>query len=56
MYLCRKLLDIPKIGKHFGDRDHTTVIYAVSKIEKSLKKDPSLQQTISELERQIKGQ
>ena len=58
MYLCRKLLDIslPKIGKYFGNRDHTTVIYAVSKIEKSLKKDPSLQQTISELERQIKGQ
>ena len=56
MYLCRKYLDIslPKIGEQFGGRDHTTVIYAVSKIEKSLKKDALLQQEISELEEQIK--
>lgn len=56
MYLCRKFLDIslPKIGEQFGGRDHTTVIYAVSKIEKSLKKDTLLQQEIFELEEQIK--
>lgn len=56
MYLCRKFLDIslPKIGEQFGGRDHTTVIYAVSKIEKSLKKDTLLQKEISELEEQIK--
>ena len=36
MYLCRKLLDIslPKIGESFGGRDHTTVIYAISKISR----------------------
>ena len=58
MYLCRKFLDIslPKIGEQFGGRDHTTVIYAVSKIEKSLKRDTLLQQDIEELEEQIKGQ
>lgn len=56
MYLCRKFLDIslPKIGEQFGGRDHTTVIYAVSKIEKSLKKDTLLQKEIAELEEQIK--
>ncbi len=38
MYLCRKLLDIslPKIGESFGGRDLTTVIHAISKIEKQL--------------------
>ena len=56
MYLCRKLLDIslPKIGEQFGGRDHSTVLYAVSKIEKTLKKDSSFQQEIEEIEGQIK--
>ena len=34
MYLSRELTDssLPKIGKHFGDRDHTTVLHANTKI------------------------
>ena len=34
MYLSRELTDssLPKIGKQFGGRDHTTVIHATSKI------------------------
>ena len=57
MYLCRKLLDIslPKIGEQFGGRDHSTVFYAVSKIEKTLKKETSFQQEIEEIEEQIKS-
>lgn len=58
MYLSRKILDIslPKIGDQFGGRDHTTVIHACSKIEKELEHDTSLQKTIFELEKRIKGQ
>lgn len=58
MYLCRKLLDIslPKIGESFGGRDHTTVIHAISKIEKQLENDTALQNTILQLEKVIKGQ
>ncbi len=56
MYLCRKLLDIslPKIGESFGGRDHTTVIHAISKIEKQLETDTALQKTILQLEKDIK--
>ncbi len=56
MYLCRKLLDIslPKIGESFGGRDHTTVIYAISKIEKQLESDEGLQKTVHALEKEIK--
>ena len=56
MYLCRKLLDIslPKIGESFGGRDHTTVIYAISKIEKQLENDEGLQKTVQKLEKEIK--
>ena len=33
MYLCRELTDrLPKIGQLFGNRDHTTVMYANKKI------------------------
>lgn len=58
MYLCRKLLDIslPKIGESFGGRDHATVIYAISKIEKQMETDPALQKTLLQLEKEIKGQ
>ena len=35
MYLCREHTDLslPKIGKHFGGRDHTTVIHAIDKVK-----------------------
>ena len=41
MYLSRELTDssLPKIGKEFGGRDHTTVIHATSKIARLIKED-----------------
>ncbi|HAM22759.1 MAG TPA: chromosomal replication initiator protein DnaA, partial [Actinobacteria bacterium] len=38
MYLCRELteLSLPNIGKHFGGRDHTTVMHAKQKIHQNL--------------------
>lgn len=35
MYLCSKLLPVslPQIGRRFGDRDHTTVLHAIRKVE-----------------------
>lgn len=55
MYLIRELTDrsLPEIGEAFGGRDHTTVIHAVDKIERELKLDPSLQNTVTELENLI---
>lgn len=42
MYLARKLTEhsYPSIGRHFGDRDHTTVIHAVKAVEKRMAEDP----------------
>ena len=44
MYLSRELTDssLPKIGKQFGGRDHTTVIHATSKIARMIREDRSV--------------
>ncbi len=57
MYLTRKLLDIslPKIGEHFGGRDHTTVINACRKIQDEIEKNPEFSSTLIELEKRIRG-
>ena len=44
MYLAKQMTSssYPEIGQHFGGRDHTTVMHAVNKIEKSLHEDGSI--------------
>ena len=48
MYLCRELTSksYPQIGRSFGKRDHTTVIYATSKISSLQPKDPEVEADI----------
>ena len=56
MYLCRELTDssLPKIGKQFGGRDHTTVIHATSKIAKLIQEDRNVYELVQELTARIK--
>lgn len=56
MYLIREILDLPlkKIGSSFGGKDHTTVMNAISKVEKELKTDSALKAAIEELKARIK--
>lgn len=55
MYLIKKYLDksLVDIGRAFGGRDHTTVINAISKIEKTQAKDLDLKRDIEDLENRI---
>ena len=55
MYLCRKYTatSFPAIGDKFGGRDHSTVIHASKTIEKRIKEDPYMQNTIERLERNL---
>jgi chromosomal replication initiator protein len=56
MYLSRELTDssLPKIGKEFGGRDHTTVIHATSKISRLIKEDRSVYNLVQELTARVK--
>ena len=55
MYIIRKDLDISleKIGEMFGGRDHTTVINAISHVDKELLTDAQLKHAIEDLEKRI---
>ncbi|MDQ3778308.1 MAG: DnaA/Hda family protein, partial [Actinomycetota bacterium] len=56
MYLARELTDssLPRIGKEFGGRDHTTVIHATSKIARLIREDRSVYNLVQELTARIK--
>ena len=56
MYLSRELTDssLPKIGKYFGDRDHTTVLHANAKIQNMIRADRSVYNLVQELTARIK--
>jgi chromosomal replication initiator protein len=55
MYLCRERtsLSLPKIGQLFGNRDHTTVMYAYKKISDLMKERRSIYNQVSEITSQL---
>lgn len=54
MYLIRYMtnLSLDDIGKIFGNRDHSTVLYSIQKVEKKMK-DPSFAEKVKELKANI---
>ena len=56
MYLAKVLTtrSLPEIGRKFRGRDHTTVLHAVRKIEKLIKTNPSIRESITTLENSLK--
>lgn len=56
MYLAREMTDnsLPKIGKEFGGRDHSTVLHAYNKIKSMLAQDEGLRIEIETIKNKIK--
>jgi len=52
MYLCRKYTDssFKQIGDAFGNKDHSTVIYAVNRIEKYKVRKKEIREDLNKLE------
>ncbi len=55
MYVCRRLTDAsyPQIGAKFGNRDHTTVLHANTKIEREIAENSELNIKIENICRKI---
>ena len=55
MYLCREIISTPlkSIGKCLGNRDHTTIMHGIDKIEKEINNDENLKNTIETLKKKI---
>lgn len=53
MYLAKQLThrSLPEIGRRFGNRDHTTVLHAIRKIESVIAGDAGLREEIDELKK-----
>jgi len=53
MYLAKQLTarSLPEIGRRFGNRDHTTVLHAIRKIEGEITDNPRLKEEIEELKK-----
>ena len=56
MYLAKELTQksLPEIGEAFGGRDHTTVLYAVRKIQQERRHQPELNHKIHVLEQTLR--
>jgi chromosomal replication initiator protein len=55
MYLAKQHTtnSLPDIGRKFSNRDHTTVIHAVKKIDELIKKDNEIKQNIIEIKKKF---
>ena len=57
MYLTRELTDLslPAIAEAFNRRDHTTVLHAIRRVERSALEDASLSRTLEELTSELRS-
>jgi chromosomal replication initiator protein len=57
MYVLREMTDFsyPAIGRAFGDRDHTTVMHAVSKISDLMRERRTIYEQVTELMHRIRS-
>ena len=55
MYVSRQLTgkSYPVIGKHFGGKNHTSVLQACKKTKEWMDKDPEINQTITTILRDL---
>ena len=57
MYLCRQHTEVPlaRIGAELGGRDHSTVVHALTAIERRLEKDATLREDMSMLRARLRA-
>lgn len=58
VYLTRELSDLslPEIGRGFGDRDHSTILHSIRRVETLVEKDPALAGRVDSLRHDLHSQ
>jgi chromosomal replication initiator protein len=58
MYVTKQCtgLTLVEIGKRFGNRDHSTVIYALNRITEELRCNETLRQRVASIEAEVRGE
>ena len=56
VYVVREITQLPlaSIGKEFGGRDHSTMVYAVQQVEKNIQKNPKTKATVEDIIKNIR--
>ena len=56
MWLAKRmtLRSLPAIGRAFGDRDHTTIMHGIRKVEARLENDPELRAELASIEAELR--
>ena len=51
IYLIRRMtsLSLNDIGKEFGDRDHSTIMHSLEKVESQMRSDPAFAEKVKEI-------
>ena len=54
-YVVRDITHLPMkaIGEEFGGRDHTTIVYAIQKVESQMEKDPTFKNMVNDIIKNI---
>ncbi|MDR1241127.1 MAG: chromosomal replication initiator protein DnaA [Oscillospiraceae bacterium] len=57
IYVTREITQLPlsEIGRHFGGRDHSTIVYALSQIEENINQDLKRRGVVEDIIRNIQG-
>lgn len=55
-YVVRSItgLSMKAIGEHFGTRDHSTIVYAIKKVEDMMAKDPSFKGRVNDIIKNVR--
>ena len=55
MYQIRRMtnLSLKEIGREFGDRDHSTVMHSIERVEKLMKQSPEVAEVIKDINANI---
>ena len=56
MYIVREVtqMSMSAIGEEFGNRDHSTVVYAIRQAEQNIKKDPRTKALVDDIIKNIR--